>query len=103
MGWSNLIVGYHDLHNVSKAYVNVVNTIATFVEPTTPNNIITKETILTQYSIKQGLIFLKKSRGCSMKTIAAVSWPQSCQSKEASRPHIWTTKKELDITNFTKT
>ena len=63
MGWSNLIVGYHDLHNVSKAYVNVVNTIATFVEPTTPNNIITKETILTQYSIKQGLIFFeKKSR-----------------------------------------
>ena len=46
MVWINLIVGYHALHNVS-------NYIATFFEPTSPTNIITNETIITQYSIKQ--------------------------------------------------
>ena len=55
MGWSNLIFVSHALHNVSKAYVNAVNSMSTFVEPTPPTNIIKYETILTQYSIKQGL------------------------------------------------
>ena len=54
---SNTIVGYHALHNVANAYVNVVNAITTFVEPTPPTNITTNETILTQYIIKQGLVF----------------------------------------------
>ena len=40
MGWINLIFYERDLHNVAKAYVNVVNAIATFFEPTTPSKII---------------------------------------------------------------
>ena len=61
MGWNNLIVGTNELHSVSKAYVNVVNDIATFVKPTPPTKIITNETILTQYSIKKELkVFGKK-------------------------------------------
>ena len=62
--WINLIVGSYALHNVTKAYENVVNSIATFVQSTPPTNIITNETNLTQYSIKQGL---KKNLGCSTK------------------------------------
>ena len=60
MVWNNLIVGYHALHSVLIAYVNVVNAIVTFAEPTPPTNIITNETILTQYIIKQGLKFFGK-------------------------------------------
>ena len=41
MGWRNLIVGSHALHNVYKAYANAVNAIANFVEPTPAINIIT--------------------------------------------------------------
>ena len=48
MGWNNLIVGSNELHSTAKAYVNVVNAIATFVKPTPPNNIITNKNILTQ-------------------------------------------------------
>ena len=55
MVWSNLVVGYHALHNFAKTYVNIVNAIATFVEPTHPTKIITNETILNQYIIKQGI------------------------------------------------
>ena len=63
MDWNNLIVGYHALHSVAKAYVNVVNSIFTFVEPTPPTNIITNDTIHNQYSIKHGLsVFIKKAR-----------------------------------------
>ena len=63
MGWTNLIVGSHDLHNVVKAYVNMVNATITFFEPTPQTNIITHETRLKQYSIKQGLkVFEKKAR-----------------------------------------
>ena len=51
--WNNIIVGSNDLHSVTKAYVNDVNDISTFVELTTPTNIITNETILTHYSFKQ--------------------------------------------------
>ena len=61
MGWKNRIVRSNELHSVTKAYVKVVNDIATFVKPKPPTNIITKETILTKYSIKQGLkVFVKK-------------------------------------------
>ena len=61
MGWINLFVVSRTLHNVAKDYVNTVNAISTFVEPTTPTNIITKETILTQYSMKQGIkVFVQK-------------------------------------------
>ena len=73
MGWRNLIFGSHALHNVAKVYVNVVNDIVTFVEPTPPTNIITNETILTRYIIKQGMKNLKKRRGYSTKIIATVS------------------------------
>ena len=61
MGWNNLIVGSNEIHSVAKAYINVVNAITYFVKPTPPTNIITNETILTQYSINQGLkVFGKK-------------------------------------------
>ena len=55
MGCNNLLVGSHALHSVAKYYVNVVNDIATFVEPTPLTNIITNETIMTQHIINQGL------------------------------------------------
>ena len=55
MGCKNLIIGSNELHSVAKAYIDVVNAITSFVKPTTPTNIITNETILNQYSIKQGL------------------------------------------------
>ena len=57
MVWKNLIVSSNEIHSVAKAYVNVVNAITSFVKPTPPINIITNETILTQYSINQGLKF----------------------------------------------
>ena len=61
MGWNNIIVGSNEMHSVAKAYINVVNAITSFVKPTPPTNIITNETILTQYSIEQGLkVFGKK-------------------------------------------
>ena len=31
MGWSNLIVGARDLHNIIVAYVNVINSITNFL------------------------------------------------------------------------
>ena len=68
MGWKNLIVGSHSLHSVAMAYVNVINAISTFVDPNPPTNIITNETILTQYSIKQGLkAFGKKYEAAVLK------------------------------------
>ena len=60
MGWNKLIVGSHALYSVVKAYVKVFNVIATFFEPTPPTNIITNDTILTQYSIKQVLNVIGK-------------------------------------------
>ena len=38
MGRNNLIFGSHALHNIAKAYVNVINYITTFVEPNLPTN-----------------------------------------------------------------
>ena len=72
MVWSNLIVGAFALHNVAKSYVNFVSAITTFVEPAPTTNIITNKTILTQYSIKQGLKVFGKRRGCSVKIIKTV-------------------------------
>ena len=63
MSWNNLIFGSHALHSVEKYYVNIVNAISTFVEPTTQTNIITNETIVNQCIIKQGIkVFGKKAR-----------------------------------------
>ena len=59
MGWNNLIIGSNEIHSVAKAYVNIVNAITSFAKPTPPTKIITNETILTQYSIKQGLKVLE--------------------------------------------
>ena len=68
MVWINLNVVSHDLHNVAKAYVNAANAIIKFFDPTPPTNITTNETIMTQYSIKQGLKgFGKKRRSCIKK------------------------------------
>ena len=68
MGWNNLIVGSNEIHGVAKAYVNVVNAITSFVKPTPPTNIITNETILNQYSIKQGIkVFGKKGEAAVQK------------------------------------
>ena len=55
MGSNNMIVGSNGLHSAEKGYINIVNYITSFVKPTPPNNIITNETILNQYSIKQVL------------------------------------------------
>ena len=68
MGWGNLIFGSRDLHNFDIAYVNVVNVITNFVESNKPTKIITNETILKQYSIKQGLqIFGQKLKAAVQK------------------------------------
>ena len=70
MGWNNLIVGSNEIHSAEKAYVNVVNAITSFVKPTPPTNIITNETILTQYSIKQELkVFGKKGKTAVRKKL----------------------------------
>ena len=70
MVWNNLIVVSNEIHSVAKAYFNVVNAITSFVKPTTPTNIITNETILTQYSIKQGLkVFGKKVEAAVQKEL----------------------------------
>ena len=70
MGWKNLIIGSNEIHSVAKAYVNVVNAITYFFKPTPPTNIITKETILNQYSIKQGLkVFGNKGEATVQKEL----------------------------------
>ena len=68
MGWNNLILDSNEIHSVAKAYVNVVNGIATFIGPIPPTNINTNEIILTQYSIKYGLkVFGKKIKTAVQK------------------------------------
>ena len=70
MGWNNLIFGSNKIHSVAKSYVNVVNTITYSVKPTPTTNIITNETILTQYSIKQGVkVFGKKVEAAVQKEL----------------------------------
>ena len=70
MGWENIIVGSNELNSVAKAYANVVNAIANFVKLTPPTNIVTNETILTQYSINQGLkVFFNKSKAIGQKEL----------------------------------
>ena len=70
MGWENLIVGSNELHSVAKAYLNVVNVFTYFVKPTPPTNVITNDTILTQYIIKQVLkVFGKKGEAAVQKEL----------------------------------
>ena len=67
MGWNNLVVVSHALHNVVKAYVSVVKYIATFVDPTPPTNIIENETTLKQYSINRGSNIVLKGKATVQK------------------------------------
>ena len=68
MGWINLIIGSHALYSVAKAYASIVNAINNIVKPTPPTNIIINETILNQYSIKQGhKVFGKKGKSTVQK------------------------------------
>ena len=70
MGWKNIIFGPNELHSTAKFYVNVVNAIAYFVKPNPPTETITNETILAQYSIKQGLkVFGYKSQASVRKEL----------------------------------
>ena len=70
MGRNNLIVGSNELKNCAKVHINVVNAITYFVKPTPPTNIITNETILNQYRIKQGLkVFGKKGEAALRKEL----------------------------------
>ena len=55
MGWNNLIFGPNKVYIISKAYAKIVNTIDNFSNSNPPTNIITNDTIPTQYSINQGL------------------------------------------------
>ena len=68
MGQNNLIVGSNKIQSVAKDYINVANAINYFVKRTPPTNIITNKTILTQYSINQGLkVFGKKGEAAVQK------------------------------------
>ena len=63
MEYNNLVVGSHTIYNFTKDYINVLNDIFTFIDTTPPTNIITNETILTQYIIRQEIkVFCKKAR-----------------------------------------
>ena len=70
MEWNNLIVGSNELYSVSKSYSTIVNDIDNFVKPTPPTNIITNETIIIQYIIKQVLkVFGKKDEAAVRKEL----------------------------------
>ena len=70
MGWNNLIVGSNEIHSVAKSYINVVNAIASFIKPIPTTNIINNETILTRYSITQGLnVFGKRGKSAGRKEL----------------------------------
>ena len=85
MGRRNLIVGARDLQNVAVAYVEVVNTITTFVEPTPQTNILKNETILTQYIIKHGIqLFQQKGKSAVRKELQQFHNHRVVESK---KPH----------------
>ena len=70
MGYNNLIVGSNEIHSAAKAYIKVVNAISSFTKSTPTTNIITNNTILTQYSIKKGLkVFGKKVEAAVRKEV----------------------------------
>ena len=70
MEWKNIIVESNELHSVAKSYINVVNANDSFIKPTPPTDIITNKTILTQYSIKQGIkLFGKKVKTSVLKEL----------------------------------
>ena len=84
MGRNNIIVGSNEIHSVAKDYVNVVNAITSFIKATPPTNIITKETILNQYSIKQGLkVFGKKGEATVQKELQQF---HDCRVVEPKKP-----------------
>ena len=91
VGRNNLLVGYHDLQSVAKAYVNDVNYISTFVETTPPTNIVTNETILNQYIIKQGIKVLVKN--------ARLQYKKSCSSSMTVELLIRRSLKTSDMNN----
>ena len=83
MGWNNLIVGSNEIHSVAKAYFNAVNAINSFVKPTQPTNIITNDTILTQYSIKQGLnVFGNKFEAAVQKELQQFHYRRVVEPKK---------------------
>ena len=70
MGCSNLIVGSNKIHNVTKAYTNVVNSITSIFKPTPPTNITTNYSMIMQYSIKQRIkVFGKKCKATVQKEL----------------------------------
>ena len=70
MIWNNLIVGSNELHRIVKYHLNVPDAISTFVKADPPTNIITDDTILTQYSSNQGLeVFGKKDESVVQKKL----------------------------------
>ena len=70
MGWKKNIIVFNEIHSVAKAYVNIVNVISTFTKPNPKDNIITNDTILTQYIIKKGLsVFVNKGEAAVQKEL----------------------------------
>ena len=63
-------VGSNELHSFVKTYVNVVNSISTFVKLAPPTNTIANNTILTQYSINKWLkVFGEKGEAALQKKL----------------------------------
>ena len=82
--WNNLIAGSNELHSVSKAYINVVDYIIYFGKLTPLTNIITNETILTQYSINRGLnVFGNKVEAAVQKELQQFHY---CRVVEPNKP-----------------
>ena len=55
MGWSIVMVGAQALQSTFESYMNVINAITYFNEPTMALIVIANKTILSQYSINQGI------------------------------------------------
>ena len=88
MIWKNITVDYHVIHSVAKAHIIVFNDISTFFEPTSPTNIMTNETILTQYRVKQGLRVFGKKLRLWYKNSCSSSMTAKFLSKASSKPHL---------------
>ena len=107
MGWNSQMFGSNEIHSVSKAYVNVVNAITSFVKPMPTTNIITNETIQTQYSINQGLkVFGKKGEDAVRKELHQFhdhrfvkpkkSQDLSCEQRRRSLVYLMFLKLKID-------
>ena len=55
MGWSIVMVGAQALQSTFESYMNVINAITYFNEPTMALIVIANKNILSQYSINQGI------------------------------------------------